>query len=164
MANKIQLKRSAVPGKIPLVSDLHAGELAMNTVDAKVYFGTGTAVKRFLTEDDLTNIFGTTSSFVSVAPTPTDQFGTYVLCSFSIAVFRTLKIVVQVSQGTSFEGIELFVIHDGTNAQITEYARITTAPTGVVFGVEISGGELHVTYTQPATLTTVTAVVIALLV
>lgn len=52
MANKILLKRSAVPGKAPSLVDLSAGEMGLNTVDAKVYFSTGAVVKRFLTEDD----------------------------------------------------------------------------------------------------------------
>jgi len=38
MAVKIELKRSAVPGKIPTTSSLELGELAINTYDGKVYF------------------------------------------------------------------------------------------------------------------------------
>lgn len=37
MANLIKLKRSAVPGKVPLPGDLDDGELALNTADAKLY-------------------------------------------------------------------------------------------------------------------------------
>jgi len=37
MANTVKLKRSAVPGKIPLVADLELGELALNTYDGKLY-------------------------------------------------------------------------------------------------------------------------------
>jgi hypothetical protein len=37
MATPIRIKRSAVPGKRPLVSDLNTGELALNTFDAEVY-------------------------------------------------------------------------------------------------------------------------------
>jgi len=37
MASNIKLKRSAVPGKIPLVGDLDLGEVAINTNDGKVY-------------------------------------------------------------------------------------------------------------------------------
>ncbi len=33
----VQLKRSAVAGKIPLTADLQTGELAMNTNDGRVY-------------------------------------------------------------------------------------------------------------------------------
>lgn len=37
MANLIKLKRSAVAGKAPAVSDLQLGELALNTYDGKLY-------------------------------------------------------------------------------------------------------------------------------
>jgi hypothetical protein len=37
MANTFRLKRSAVQGKVPLVSDLQLGELALNTYDGKLY-------------------------------------------------------------------------------------------------------------------------------
>jgi len=37
MAQKIQLKRSAVAGKVPTTSDLELGELALNTYDGKLY-------------------------------------------------------------------------------------------------------------------------------
>jgi len=38
MAQSIKLKRSSVAKKVPTTSDLELGELAMNTVDGKVYF------------------------------------------------------------------------------------------------------------------------------
>jgi len=38
MANKIILKKSSVPSKIPLSSDLEYGELALNYADGKLYY------------------------------------------------------------------------------------------------------------------------------
>ena len=51
MATPFRIKRSAVPGKIPAVSDLQLGELALNTYDAELYTlrsrpGIGTDVVR----------------------------------------------------------------------------------------------------------------------
>ena len=37
MPNRIQLKRSAVSGKVPTTGDLQLGELALNTYDGKLY-------------------------------------------------------------------------------------------------------------------------------
>lgn len=37
MANKLQLKRSSVPGKVPTTADLDLGEIAINTYDGKAY-------------------------------------------------------------------------------------------------------------------------------
>ena len=36
--NKLQLKRSALPGKVPTTASLDLGELAINTIDGKIYF------------------------------------------------------------------------------------------------------------------------------
>ena len=37
MANKVQVKRSAVAGKVPTTTDLDLGELAVNTYDGKLF-------------------------------------------------------------------------------------------------------------------------------
>jgi hypothetical protein len=37
MANKIQVKRSSVSGKVPTTTDLDLGEIAINTYDGKLY-------------------------------------------------------------------------------------------------------------------------------
>ena len=37
MATPIRIRRSAVPGKRPQVTDLKLGELALNTYDAELY-------------------------------------------------------------------------------------------------------------------------------
>lgn len=37
MANTLKVKRSAVPGKVPAVTDLELGELAINTYDGKLF-------------------------------------------------------------------------------------------------------------------------------
>lgn len=44
MANIVRIKKSAVPGKIPLVADLEYGELAINYADGKLYYKGATNV------------------------------------------------------------------------------------------------------------------------
>lgn len=46
MAVKIELKRSAVPGKVPTVDQLDLGELAVNTYDGAIYFKQDTTVSQ----------------------------------------------------------------------------------------------------------------------
>lgn len=50
MAQKVQIKRSSVAGKVPTTTDLDLGELAVNTYDGKLYLkksvsGTDTVVE-----------------------------------------------------------------------------------------------------------------------
>lgn len=49
MSNKIVLRRSSVPGKVPTLAQMLAGELAMNTTDEKLYANSGTSVFEVLT-------------------------------------------------------------------------------------------------------------------
>lgn len=61
MATPFRIKRSAVPGKKPLVADLQTGELALNTYDAELYTlrdrpGIGTDVVRVAAGTTVTNI------------------------------------------------------------------------------------------------------------
>ena len=64
MATPIRIKRSAVPGKRPQVSDLQVGELALNTYDAELVTlrdrfaatGIGTEVVRIGAGVTVTNV------------------------------------------------------------------------------------------------------------
>ena len=59
MAQTIKLKRSAVEGRVPTVSDLELGEVAINTYDGKIY------IKK--------NVFGTESIVQIAGETPGTQ-------------------------------------------------------------------------------------------
>lgn len=50
MAVKIELKRSAVPGKVPTVNQLDLGELAINTYDGTVYLKQDTTVSQSIVQ------------------------------------------------------------------------------------------------------------------
>jgi hypothetical protein len=48
MSNKVLLKKSSVASKVPLVTDLDYGELALNYTDEKLYFkNASNAIKSF---------------------------------------------------------------------------------------------------------------------
>lgn len=53
MSNNIVIKRSAVPGRVPTIVQCGAGELATNTADEKLYFGTGGSVHEIAKKSDL---------------------------------------------------------------------------------------------------------------
>ena len=61
MATPFRIKRSAIPGKVPAVTDLQLGELALNTYDNELYTlrarqGIGTDVVRVGSGISVTNI------------------------------------------------------------------------------------------------------------
>jgi len=65
MANKIQLKRSTSPGRVPTTSDLALGELGLNTADGVIYMkrdtGTPEIVRVAFADQDYGLITGSTS-------------------------------------------------------------------------------------------------------
>ena len=65
MAVKIELKRSAVPGKIPTAGQLDLGELAINTYDGTVYFKQDTGVTQSIVQ--LTTTAGSGSVIASAS-------------------------------------------------------------------------------------------------
>ena len=46
MATRIKLKRSEIPTAVPTTNDLQQGEVAMNTVDKKIYARDGFGIIR----------------------------------------------------------------------------------------------------------------------
>lgn len=65
MAVKIELKRSAVPGKVPTTGQLDLGELAINTYDGTVYFKQDNGVTQSIVQ--LTTTAGSGSSVESAS-------------------------------------------------------------------------------------------------
>lgn len=109
------------------------------------------------TTTDLT--LGTTGNVKAVAPAANAAAGTYGMDSFSTSAYRVAKYVVQVVQGTSYEALELLIVHDGTTASVVEYGRVSMgAATNVTFDAIIVAGTLTVNYVQPAISTTVKAI------
>ena len=65
MAVKIELKRSAIPGKVPSVDQLDLGELAINTYDGAVYLKQDTGVSQSIIQ--LASTAGSGSLVVSAS-------------------------------------------------------------------------------------------------
>jgi len=65
MAVKIELKRSAIPGKVPTTAQLDLGELAINTYDGKVYLKQDNGTQQII--ELATNASGSTVATASYA-------------------------------------------------------------------------------------------------
>ncbi len=94
MAQTVQLKRSAVAGKIPTTSDLALGELALNTYDGRIFFkkdpGTPSVIT-VVTTDDTQTLANKTLDSVTLTGSVTADGGTgtagQVLTSNGTAVY-----------------------------------------------------------------------------
>ena len=103
--------------------------------------------------------YGSVVSNLQAAPAASSSAATFALDSFSTSAYRSAKYIVQVTQGTSYEVVELLLCHDGTNVSVLEYGRVSLgSATNVTFDAAIVTGTLTLSYTQPALSTTVKAV------
>ena len=69
MANRIRIRRSAVPGKIPTVSDVELGELAVNTYDGKAFLKKDNGTESIVTLGTVTSVSGGTGVSVTSGTT-----------------------------------------------------------------------------------------------
>ena len=68
------------------------------------------------------------------------------VATHAIATYRSVNYKVQVTQGSNYHMTEINVIHDGTNALMTEYGSVFTSSLGT-FDATISSGNLLLQFT-----------------
>ena len=77
------------------------------------------------------------------------------VASVSATVNRSATFQVQVTRGTQYHMTTINVIHDGTNAFLSEYGTIRTGESLATFDADISGGNLRLRVTPTSTASTV---------
>jgi hypothetical protein len=77
------------------------------------------------------------------------------VASVSATVNRSATFQVQVTSGTQYHMTTINVIHDGTNAFLSEYGTIRTGEALATFDADISGGNLRLRVTPTSTASTV---------
>lgn len=77
-----------------------------------------------------------------------------VLDTFLAATYRTAKYLVSISSGSSYQAIEILVVHDGTTASQTIYGDLPTASNLAAFTVDINAGNVRL-LTTPTNAVTV---------
>ncbi len=77
------------------------------------------------------------------------------VASVSATVNRSATFQVQVTRGTEYHVTTINVVHDGTNAFLSEYGTIRTGSILATFDADISGGNLRLRATPTSTTSTV---------
>ena len=77
-----------------------------------------------------------------------------VALSLSSSVYRSAKIFVQASSGSTYHSQEILMLHDGSNVYMTEYAMINSGAIGSTFDGDISGGNMRFLVTPSYAVTT----------
>jgi len=76
---------------------------------------------------------------LTTSATTADQ----VLDSFAAVTYRTAKYLISVSSGSSYQSLEILVVHNGTTASQTTYADISTGSALATFSVDINSGNVR---------------------
>jgi len=90
------------------------------------------------------------SNTLTATSTSTDT-----VASISASVNRSATFQVQVTRGTQYHMTTINVIHDGTQAFLSEYGTIRTGESLATFSADISGGNLRLRVTPTSTASTV---------
>lgn len=72
-----------------------------------------------------------------------------ILDTFAASTYRSAKYQIQITSGTSYEVLELLIIHNGTTATHVAYADIYTAAQLATFATDINSGSVRL-LTTPA--------------
>jgi len=118
---------------------------------------TGYAVNSSLLTFDGTNFgINTYSILASTTFTTSTTTANQIIYSMPTATYRSAKLMVQMTSGTSYQVTELLIIHDGTNAFMTQYGDIATTGTSLgTFDSSITSGNLNLLFTPTNASTTV---------
>ena len=89
------------------------------------------------------------SSYVAVTTTPNQ-----VADSTASSLARTIKYIVQVTDGTDYQSSELIAVHTGTQVSFTEYAVVETSENLASISIDISAGNIRLLVSPVSTNTT----------
>jgi len=63
-----------------------------------------------------------------------------------ISEYRTVKYLIQIKSGSSYQATEILLLHDGTTTYMTEYATISTGSYLGSFGSDINSGQMRLLF------------------
>ena len=137
MATKVLLKKSSVQNKVPLVTDLEYGELALNYTDGKLFFKTASNTIKSFTEDGSNVTLNGTQTLTNKTLNLTSNILTGTLAQFNAALsdddFAALNATQTLSNKT------LVTLNVSSNTQSTS----STTGAGIIVGGLGVGGNIN---------------------
>ena len=139
----------------PLFSTTSSGTLSASKVDSSgLTFNPSTGTLSSIIVNSNT-LLTTYTELTSGSLTTTSTTAGQVMFQLPTANFRSIECLVQVTQGTNYMVDKILVIHDGTNAYITEYGTITIGTGQATFDANIVGSNIQLQVTPATTNSTV---------
>lgn len=167
MATIIKLKRSETASSVPTTSDLAVGEVALNTVDRKIYVrdssnniievanassaGTVSELNNnsFTFSLDTNGVLSlpTTGYVYDDTVTLTTTTSNQTLDSFNITSYRGAKYVIQATSGADVHATELLLVHDDSTVYTTVINTLYSSSSLISLSTVITSGVLYVRVT-----------------
>jgi hypothetical protein len=148
---------------IPYFSSVsNVANAAYTTANASFQFANGVAVNAAAAFAVTNTAFQNGSSFITVGDsgilsqnTTTSTTNDQILDTFSTSAWRSANYVVTMNAGTDYHTTQITVIHNGTNAYLTEYGMVYTNNSLGLFNTSIVSGSLRLNITPTFAATTV---------
>jgi hypothetical protein len=123
----------------------NSGNLELQPYGGKVGIGTGSSSNPQAT-------FQVEEYGIDTTETSTSATTQTVIHSMSATVFRSARFTIQVTNSTdsTYHTTEILMVHDGTNANITEFGKVFTANEEATFDADVSSGNVRL-FATPAT-------------
>jgi len=74
-----------------------------------------------LTISDINTYYGTTTLRTTISSTATE-----IVDTIPVSYFRSAKYILQMTQGSNYQVIELLLLHDNTTPSFMEYGNVST--------------------------------------
>lgn len=97
------------------------------------------------------------STILDFEVTSANTIPNQLLYSFNISEYRTLKLILQGTCGTSYHSSEYFAMHDNIDVHSTEYAMLANVEPLYNVDMSISNGTCSITFTPSNTNTVIRA-------
>lgn len=85
----------------------------------------------------------------------TSSLSQVIVDSWSSSTYRSAKYYVQITSGSSYQMIELSLIHNGTTVYLAQYGDVRTGSSLGIFDAEIDSGTLKILFTPDNSTTTI---------
>lgn len=128
MATKVLLKKSSVPNKVPLDTDLEYGELALNYADGNLYFKDSSNVIKHFADSSQTPVLHILEDTEALTTTTPSQ----VVDTYDKTIYRTVKYLLQAISGGEVHTTEVTLTHNNVDVFVIEYGTIYTGAVALI--------------------------------
>lgn len=144
----------ALGSGVDLTNDVHitstTGSTSVSTGALIVDGGVGIAGTANIQSVVINGLYDQIGTTLTTSATTINQ----VALTLNTSTYRSAKLFVQASSGSTYHAQEIMMMHDGSNVYMTEYSMVNSGAIGSTFDGDISGGNMRFLVTPTYAVTT----------